>query len=116
MIRNKGGSVINFSTIAVPLGLKGESIYSASKAGVENFTRSFAKEVSHFNINVNCIAPGPIKTNLLKGLTQVQIKSIISKQIIVKQFAPTDICNLVEILLDQRSNSLSGQILRVGGV
>ena len=116
IIRNKYGSIINFSTIAVSLGLKGESIYSASKAGVENFTRSFAKEVSHFNINVNCIAPGPIKTNLLKGITKEQIKNIISKQIIVKQFAPKDICNLVEILLDSRSNSLSGQILHVGGV
>ena len=43
MIRNKGGSVINFSTIAVPLGLKGESIYSASKAGLVGLTKSLSK-------------------------------------------------------------------------
>lgn len=60
MLRNKVGSIINFSTIAVALGLKGESIYAASKAGVEGFTRSFAREMADFNVNVNCIAPGPI--------------------------------------------------------
>lgn len=116
MIRQKRGSFINFSTIAVALALKGESVYAASKAGVENFTRSFAREMSDFNINVNCIAPGPIKTDLLKGITQNQIDKIISQQIINKQFTPEDICDLVEVLLDKRSSSINGQIINVGGV
>ena len=115
MMRNKYGSIINFSTIAVSLGLKGESVYSASKAGVECFTRSFARESADFNINVNCIAPGPIDTDLLKGITQDQINKIVSQQIIPKKFSPSDICDLVELLLDDRSNSLSGQVLHVGG-
>jgi 3-oxoacyl-[acyl-carrier protein] reductase len=116
MLRKKKGSVVNFSTIAVPLGLKGESIYVASKAGVEGFTRSFAREVSEFNVNVNCIAPGPINTDLLKGVTPEQISKIISQQIIVKQFDNTAVCDLVDFLLDDRSNSLSGQVLNIGGV
>lgn len=116
MMRNKYGSIMNFSTIAVSLGLKGESVYTASKAGVEGFTRSFAREMSDFNINVNCIAPGPIDTSLLKGITENQIHKIVSQQIIPKQFSPSDICDLVELLLDDRSNSLSGQVLHVGGV
>lgn len=115
MLRNKVGSIINFSTIAVALGLKGESIYAASKAGIEGFTRSFAREMADFNINVNCIAPGPIETNLLKGITASQIQKIVSLQIIPKQFTPESISDLVELLLDERSNSLSGQVLRVGG-
>ena len=68
IIRNKKGRIINFSTIAVRLGIKGESVYIASKAGVEGFSRSLARELSPFNITVNCIAPGPIKTDLLRGL------------------------------------------------
>jgi 3-oxoacyl-[acyl-carrier protein] reductase len=115
MLRDKEGSIINFSTIAVALGLKGESVYAASKAGVEGFTRSFAREVADFNVNVNCIAPGPINTNLLKGITYFQIKNIVSQQIIPKQFTPDDVSDLVEVLLDQRSRSLSGQVLHVGG-
>lgn len=116
MIRNKQGSIINFSTIAVALGLKGESIYAASKAGVEGFTRSFAREMADFNIRVNCIAPGPIDTSLLKGITAEQITKIVSQQIIPKQFTPDSVADLVELLIDDRSDSLSGQILHVGGV
>ena len=116
MLRNKTGSIINFSTIAVALGLKGESIYAASKAGVEGFTRAFAREMADFNVNVNCIAPGPIDTNLLKGITTIQINKIVAQQIIQKQFTPDAVSDLVELLLDERSNSLSGQILHVGGV
>tara|TARA_Y100000389_G_scaffold204800_1_gene259736 strand:- start:533 stop:1210 length:678 start_codon:yes stop_codon:yes gene_type:complete len=116
MLKNKSGSIINFSSIAVSLGIKGESIYAASKAGVEGFTRSFSREMADFNINVNCIAPGPIDTELLKGISSAQKEKIISQQIIPKQFKPDDVCDLVEILLDNRSNSLSGQVLHVGGV
>lgn len=115
MLRNKAGSIINFSTIAVALGLKGESIYAASKAGVEGFTRSFAREMADFNVKVNCIAPGPIDTNLLKGITSAQIHNIVSQQIIPKQFTPSAVSDLAEILLDERSGALSGQVLHVGG-
>ncbi len=115
LLRNKAGSIVNFSTIAVALGLKGESIYAASKAGVEGFTRSFAREMADFNVRVNCIAPGPIDTNLLKGITSTQIQNIVSQQIIPKQFTPSSVSDLVEILLDERSGALSGQVLHVGG-
>lgn len=115
MLRNKQGSIINFSTIAVALGLKGESIYAASKAGVEGFTRSFAREMADFNVKVNCIAPGPINTSLLKGITTEQINKIVSQQIIPKQFKPDTVADLVELLLDSRSDSLSGQVFHVGG-
>jgi len=115
MIRNKQGSIINFSSIAVALSLKGESIYAASKAGVEGFTRSFAREMSDFNLKVNCISPGPIDTSLLKGITAKQIKTIVSQQVIQKQFKPDAVADLVELLIDSRSDSLSGQVLHVGG-
>ena len=115
MLRHKAGSIINFSTIAVALGLKGESIYAASKAGVEGFTRAFAREMADFNVNVNCIAPGPIDTSLLKGITSTQIGRIVAQQIIPRQFTPDAVSDLVELLLDPRSGSLSGQVLHVGG-
>ena len=116
MIRENKGNIINFSTIAVPLGLKGESIYVASKSGVEGFTKTFAKEVADFNIKVNCIAPGPIKTDLLKGVTSRQIKKVIKKQIFNKQYTKDTICDVVEILLDKKTDSITGQIVNVGGV
>ena len=92
MIRKKQGTFINFSTIAVPIALKGESIYVASKAGVEDFQEFFAREMADFNIRVNCIAPGPIQTDLIKGITENQISKIISQQIIKKQFKKKMMC------------------------
>jgi 3-oxoacyl-[acyl-carrier protein] reductase len=116
MIRKKKGCFINFSTIAVALALKGESVYAASKAGVETFSKTFAREVSDFNIQVNCIAPGPINTDLLKGISSDQIKNILLQQIIRKQFEKSDVCNLIDLLLDDKASSISGQVLHIGGV
>jgi 3-oxoacyl-[acyl-carrier protein] reductase len=116
MLRQKRGSFINFSTIAVALALKGESVYAASKAGVEVFSKSFAREMSDFNIRVNCIAPGPIRTDLLRGITNTQIEKITSQQIIPKQFQKSDVCDLVELLMDEKASSLSGQVFNLGGV
>ena len=116
MLRQKRGSFINFSTIAVALALKGESVYAASKAGVESFSRTLAREVADFDVRVNCIAPGPIRTDLLLGITDTQIEKITSQQVIQKQFQKSDVCDLVELLLDEKASSLSGQVLNVGGV
>lgn len=116
MLRQKHGSLINFSTIAVALALKGESVYVASKAGVESFSRTFAREMADFNVRVNCIAPGPIRTDLLRGITDAQIDKITSQQVIPKQFQKSDVCDLVELLIDEKAASLSGQVLNVGGV
>tara|TARA_X000000368_G_C22993738_1_gene695615 strand:+ start:632 stop:1309 length:678 start_codon:yes stop_codon:yes gene_type:complete len=116
LLRQKYGSFINFSTIAVALALKGESVYAASKAGVESFSRTFAREMADFNIRVNCIAPGPIRTDLLKGITDTQIEKITSQQIIPEQFKKSDVCDLIELLIDERTRSLSGQVLNIGGV
>ena len=115
MIREKKGSIINFSTIAVNLSLKGESIYVASKAGVEGFSRAFAREASDFNISVNCIAPGPIQTDLISGVSEKQINKIILQQMQKKMFKEDDVCDLVEILLDDKSKSLTGEVLNIGG-
>ena len=116
MLRQKRGVFINFSTIAVALALKGESVYAASKAGVEAFSRSFAREMADFNVRVNCVAPGPIRTDLLQGITDTQIQNIVSQQVIPKQFEKSDVCDLIELLIDPRASSLSGETLHIGGV
>ena len=115
MMRRNAGSIVNFSTIAVALGLKGESIYVASKAGVEGFSRAFAREMADFGIRVNCVAPGPIDTALLRGISGDQIGKIVAQQIFPEQFTPDAVCDIVELLLDPRSAAISGEVLNVGG-
>ncbi len=116
MLRQKAGSIINFSTIAVALALKGEAVYAASKAGVEGFTRSFAREMADFNITVNCIAPGPIRTDLLRGITEDQIGEITARQIFTDVHTPDDVADTVRLLLSPRARRVTGQVLHVGGV
>ncbi len=111
-----GGRIINFSTIAVSIGLKGESIYCASKAGVETFSRVYANELSAFGITVNCIAPGPIRTALLKGVKDSQIKSIVERQIIKKEMKINNVFEIVALLLHENSSNLTGEVLHIGGV
>jgi 3-oxoacyl-[acyl-carrier protein] reductase len=115
IIKNGFGSIINFSTIAVALKLEGESIYVASKAGVEAFTQTFAKEISNYKICANCISPGPIDTNLIKNVPKDKINKIIEKQIIKKKFSINEINITVEFLLSKNTNFLSGQIFNIGG-
>ena len=112
---NSGGRIINFSTIAVSIGLKGESIYCASKAGVETFSRIFAKELSAFKITVNCIAPGPIRTNLLNGVNDQQIKAIIERQIIKKEMKLENVVEIIRLILNKNSINLTGQVFHLGG-
>ena len=116
MVRRGAGSIVNFSTIAVALGLKGESVYVASKAGVEGFSRAFAREVAGFGVRVNCVAPGPIRTDLLQGVSDEQIDRILAEQVIPRAFAPDDVADLVDFLLGDQSSSLSGEVFHVGGV
>lgn len=114
--RGGGGSIINFSSIAVSLGLSGEAVYAASKAGVETYTRILARELAEINIRANCIAPGPIHTELLRGVSETQINDIVKRQIIPRQFTIDDICDVVEVLIDKRFSSVSGEIIHIGGV
>jgi 3-oxoacyl-[acyl-carrier protein] reductase len=116
LIRNGGGTIINFSSIAVPLNLPGESIYAASKAGVETFSKSIAKELSKHEIRVNCISPGPMDTDLLKGVPKLQIEKIISSQSIQKQFELDSINPIIDFLLSRGSNCITGQIFNIGGI
>jgi len=115
IIRAGGGAIVNFSTIAVSIGLEGESVYVASKAGVEGFSRTFAREMSGFDVRVNCIAPGPIHTDLTAGLKQEQLDRIINYQVIREPFERETVADLVDLLLDKRSRSIAGQVLHVGG-
>lgn len=113
--RTGGGAIINFSSIAVALGLSGESVYAASKAGVEAYTRVLAREVAGLGIRANCIAPGPVETGMLRSVSPELIDRVVQRQVIRRPFTVDDVCDVVELLLDSRSRAISGQVLHVGG-
>ena len=67
-------------------------------------------------VNVNCIAPGPIATDLLRGVSQDQIREIVNAQIFKMQFQVQDVVDIVDLLLDSKAKSLTGQTFHIGGI
>ena len=114
-VRSKIGRIINFSSLAVEIGLQGESVYVASKAGVEGFSRSIARELASFNVTVNCISPGPIKTRLTEKVPGNYIDKVMQQQIITEQCNEEDILNCVKLILDSKSDKITGENFIIGG-
>jgi 3-oxoacyl-[acyl-carrier protein] reductase len=115
LIKRGVGRIINFSTLGVPLAIKGEAVYVASKAGVEGFTRVFARELAPHGITVNSIAPGPIDTALIAKVPKENVEAVVRQQIIPRQGTPEDVFNIVSMLLSPKSTMISGETLHVGG-
>jgi 3-oxoacyl-[acyl-carrier protein] reductase len=116
MMKHKYGRIINFSTVAYPLNLEGEAIYTASKAAIESFTKILAKELGQFNITVNSIGPSPIKTDLVKNIQHAKINSLIEMQIIKRFGEFIDISNVIDFYLREESSFITGQTIYLGGI
>jgi len=115
LARRKRGRIVNFSTIAVKLSLKGEAVYVGSKSGVEGFSRSFAREMADFGVTVNTVAPGPILTDLIRNVPKEKISDVVNAQVIPKMAERKNVWDIVSFLLEERASMISGQVLNVGG-
>jgi 3-oxoacyl-[acyl-carrier protein] reductase len=116
MIKQKSGRVVNFTTVAVPLGLEGEAIYASGKAALEKFTQVAAKELGGFGITVNAVGPTPVETDLIKNVPENKIKSLLNRQAIKRFGEIKDIVNVIDFFLNEKSSFVSGQIVYLGGV
>ncbi|BAX63730.1 SDR family oxidoreductase [Burkholderia stabilis] len=113
---NDGGRIINLSSTTLALNLPGYSIYNGTKAAVEAFSRVFAKELRGRRITVNCVAPGPVATDLfLNGKTEEQIAQFSKMPPLERLGQPDDISNAVAFLAGPDGAWVNGQVLRANG-
>jgi len=112
MLKKKWGRIINISSISGSMGNPGQTNYSASKAGVEAFSRSLAKELGSRNITVNSVAPGFIQTDMTQGLIDEEITKKIPLQ---RVGSVEDVASLINFLVSEESNYITGQTLVVDG-
>jgi 3-oxoacyl-[acyl-carrier protein] reductase len=115
MLKQKGGSIINMSSVVGVSGNAGQSNYSASKAGIIGFTKSIAKEVGSRNIRCNTIAPGFILTEMTEKLSE-EVKNIWIEKIPLRRGGtPEDVANTALFLASELSSYVSGQTIHVCG-
>jgi 3-oxoacyl-[acyl-carrier protein] reductase len=115
MISQKGGSIINMSSVVGVSGNAGQSNYSASKAGIIGFTKSVAKEVGSRNVRCNAIAPGFILTEMTEKLPEDVKKEWTGKIPLKRGGTPEDVANTALYLASDLSSYVTGQIIHVCG-
>lgn len=116
MMKQKKGRIVNYTTVAAAFNLEGEAIYAASKAAIENFTQTIAKEVSDFGITVNAIGPTPVETDLIKAVPKNKIQELLDKQAIKRFGSFEDVKNVIDFFIDDKSDFVTGQVIYLGGV
>ncbi len=112
---HRGGSVINISSIVAHRGYRGLSVYSATKAGLEGFTRALAHELGHANIRVNAVAPGYLQTDMSDKLSESQREQILRRTPLGRLGRSEDVVGAVKFLLSDESAFITGQTLVIDG-
>ena len=115
MIKNKEGRIINISSISGLMGNPGQVNYSSSKAALNGFTKSLAKEVGSRNITVNNVAPGFIDTDMTSYLQEDAKQEIINTIPLQRLGNVDDVSKLVYFLASDEANYITGQTISVDG-
>ena len=115
MIKHKEGRIINISSISGLMGNPGQVNYSSSKAALNGFTKSLAKELGSRNITVNCIAPGFIETDMTNRFKNKELENILNQIPARKMGNPQQIAELALFLASPKGDYITGQTISVDG-
>jgi 3-oxoacyl-[acyl-carrier protein] reductase len=112
MVLNKWGRIINIVSLSGIKGLPGQTNYSAAKAGVIGATKALAQEVGKKKITVNAVAPGYIKTEMIKDLDESQLKNLIPLNRFGK---PEEVAATVSFLASEGASYITGEVINING-
>ena len=115
MLKKKYGKIINITSIVGHTGNLGQANYSASKAGIVAFSKSLAIEYAKKNININCVSPGFIKTEMTDKINEEFKKTLINKIPSGQLGTGEDVSNCVAFLASDLSNYINGETIHVNG-
>jgi len=115
MIEARAGKIVNISSDAGRVGSTGETVYAAAKGGIIAFTKSLAREMARYRININCVCPGPTDTPLFSAQPE-RMREALTRAIPFRRIAqPEEIAESVMFFLGRRSDYITGQVLSVSG-
>ncbi len=115
MLKNKFGKIINITSIVGHTGNLGQANYAASKAGIVAFSKSLAIEYAKKNININCVSPGFIKTDMTDKISEDFKKILLSKIPTGTLGTGEDVSNCVAFLASDMANYINGETIHVNG-
>jgi len=115
MAKQRSGKIVNISSVVGLMGNAGQSNYSASKAGLIGLSKSAAKEFASRNININCVAPGFVETEMTAKLNEEQRNAMLSVVPLKRTSKPSEIAGVVAFLSSSKADYITGQVLAVDG-
>lgn len=115
ILNQREGRVINVSSIVGQRGYTGLTVYSATKAGLDGFTRALAREVGRRQITVNSVAPGYMETDISAGLGERQLQQIVNRTPLGRLATTEDVAFLVKFLLSPEASMITAQTITVDG-
>ncbi len=115
MTKARFGRIINISSVVGSSGNAGQTNYAATKAGIEGFTRSLAKEIGSRGITVNAVAPGFIETDMTDALPDEQKLALLGQVPLGRLGRPEEIANVVAFLASDQGGYITGETLHVNG-
>ena len=115
MIERRSGHIINVASDAGRVGSLGETVYSGAKGGLIAFTKALAREVARYQINVNCVCPGPTDTPLMAAVPE-KVKDALTKAVPFRRLGqPEEVADAILFFATERSRYVTGQVLSVSG-
>src|SRR5437867_1238489 len=115
MMRQKAGRIINIASVAGAMGNPGQANYSAAKAGLIGLTKSTARELAHWSILVNAVAPGPIETDMSAAIPEAAREALLAQVPLGRIGTAREVAEVVRFLAGEGAAYITGQVLHVNG-
>ncbi len=115
MMKQRGGAIVNLTSVVGEMGNAGQAAYAASKAGIIGLTKSVARELASRGVRVNAVAPGYVDTDMTQALPEAARAKLLELIPLARLGTAQDVAEAVAFLASEQASYVTGEVLRVNG-